>query len=87
MGDFGEHYRRSKLLVMPNILITYKEQSFIDYFDEKGNLLHRVDLSTLFAAYEGLSLITLEKVKSPKLAWSCRSSNLLPQNLVFNNMI
>ena len=82
-----EAFRRSKQLIRPNFLITYVEQSFIDYFDEKGSLMHRVDLTAIFEAYEGLELLKLDRVKMPKLIWSCRSSNLLPKSLLYNDAI
>jgi len=46
--------KRSKQLILPNFLVTYTEQSYIDYFDEKCSLLHRVDLAAIFEAYEDL---------------------------------
>lgn len=45
MGTNGDSYRRSKHLLQPNFLVSYKDQPYIDYFDEKGSLMHRVDLS------------------------------------------
>ena len=51
-----EVQRKSRHLIMPNFLITYQEQPFIDLFDEKGSMLHRVDMSAVFEAYEDLQL-------------------------------
>ena len=82
-NNFGmtnqDAHRRSRHLLMPNFLITYVDQAFIDYFDEKGSLLHRVDLGAIFEAYEDLEMVKLEQIKIPKLAWSCRSLNTLPK--------
>ena len=48
------------------------DQSFIDFFDDKGQLVHRLDISILFDNYESLELLKLEKIRLPKLIWSCR---------------
>ena len=82
-SDFGsgDAHRRSRQLIMPNFLITYVDQAFIDYFNEKGSLLHRVDLSAVFEAYEDLEMIKLDQIKLPKLVWSCRSLNMLPKQM------
>jgi len=82
-----ENLRRSRLIAQPSFIITYAEQPFIDFFDERGSLLHRVDLSLVFEAYSGLELTRLEMVKLPKLVWSCRSQNLLPRQVVSNEQI
>ena len=74
-------------MIQPNFLITYQEQPFVDYFDEKGALIHRVDMAAVFEAYEGLELTKLEMVKIPKLVWSCRSQNLLPKQMMFNDLV
>ena len=71
---------------MPNFLITYLEQPYIDLFDEKGSMLHRVDMSAVFEAYEDLQLTKLDHVKLPKLTWSCRSLNLLPTQVSTTNL-
>ena len=41
-------------------MVTYAEQPFVDFFDEKATLLHRVDVSAIFDNYEGLELHKLE---------------------------
>lgn len=71
---------------MPNFLITYLDQPYIDLFDEKGSMLHRVDMSAVFEAYEDLQLTKLDHVKLPKLTWSCRSLNLLPTQVSTTNL-
>ena len=83
----AEYYRRSKHLSCPNFLITYIDCPYIDYFDEKGTLLHRVDLAAIFEAYEGLELSKLENAKLPKLVWSCRSSGLVPKQMDFGDLV
>ena len=55
------------MLIQPNFLITYTDETLIDYFDEKGSLMHRVDLSSVFEAYEGLEILRLDHIKLPKL--------------------
>lgn len=88
-SDFGsgDAHRRSRQLIMPNFLITYVDQAFIDYFNEKGSLLHRVDLSAVFEAYEDLEMIKLDQIKLPKLVWSCRSLNMLPKQMASSQNI
>ena len=49
--------------------------------------MHRVDVSSVFEAYEGLELLKLDRVKLPKLVWSCRSSHLLPKHLNYSDHI
>jgi len=49
--------------------------------------MHRVDVAGVFEAYDGLELIKLEKVKLPKLVWSCRSSGLLPKQMQYGDTI
>ena len=80
-----EAHRKSKHLIMPNFLITYQDQALIDLFDEKGTMLHRVDMSAVFEAYDDLIMVKLEHVKLPKLIWSCRSLNLLPTQVSSSN--
>lgn len=48
---------------LPSFLLTYEGKPFIDYFNEKASLLHRLDLSHYFKHYEGLKLCKLELVK------------------------
>ena len=69
------------LKVQPNFLLTYKDQSLIDFFDEAGNNMYRLDCEKVFESYQGLELVELQFVKLPKLVWSCRRQNLLPKQV------
>ena len=55
-------------------MITYVGQSLIDFFDEKGQLLHRLDISVIFDNYESLEFMKLEHIRLPRLNWSCRQN-------------
>ena len=56
----------------PSFMVTYTGQPLIDFFDERGQLLHRLDVSVIFENYESLELLNLGHIHLPRLNWSCR---------------
>ena len=60
-----------KKLKRPNFLVTYVDQPFIDFFCERGNLLHRLDLHSVFShsceidGNEVVELIKVDFVRTP----------------------
>ena len=62
----------------PSFLVTYVDQSIIDFFDERGKLMNRLDIQEIFSNYQNTGFLKLDNVKLPRLEWSCRQHIKLP---------
>ena len=66
------------LCLRPSFLLTYVDQSLIDFCDERGKLMHRMDVAENFRNYKSVSFLKLDSVRLPRLEWSCRQHIRLP---------